>query len=109
MNPDARAGGLEAPILPALARAYPRPTGEGAADARGVRRQRHLPDRWGDRTNGTGQDPVRSPSGSAVGPTPLAPTQASWSSGGALVAYLIEADRVLVQQWLSAELLTRIR
>lgn len=26
----------------------------------------------------------------------------------ALVAYLIEADRVLVQQWLSAELLTRI-
>ncbi|GAA5031819.1 hypothetical protein GCM10023258_30330 [Terrabacter aeriphilus] len=26
----------------------------------------------------------------------------------ALVAYIIETDRVLVQQWLSAELLTRI-
>ena len=26
----------------------------------------------------------------------------------ALVAYIIEADRVLVQQWLSAELLTRV-
>jgi hypothetical protein len=41
--------------------------------------------------------------GFVAAPTPLARIQAS-----SLVAYLIEEDRVLVQQWLPAKLLTPV-